>query len=214
LLFIAVAVFLLGANTTFAAEAGPVVSPSDALQRLVEGNQRFVEGAPSHPENAALRLALAKGQAPFAIILGCSDSRTSPEILFDQGLGGLFVVRLAGNVADPIAIDSIDYAVKHLGARLVVVLGHTACGAVTAAVKSAGSQAHRSQLIKELLPAVIASRHESGDAVENAVIANVKLNVDLLKDSKALKEMVDSGEVEIVGGNYDLATGKVDWLSN
>ena len=112
----------------------PKVSPADALARLKAGNQRFVAGKLQHPHQDSKRRAeLAKGQQPFAIVLGCADSRTSPEVLFDQGLGDLFVVRVAGNVLDDHALASIEYAVEHLGAQLIVVLGHQRCGAVQAA---------------------------------------------------------------------------------
>lgn len=185
------------------------VAPDEALQRLIEGNKRYVEMKALHPEQDADRRAkLATGQAPFAVILGCSDSRVPPEVIFDQGLGGLFVIRVAGNVADDVGLASMEYAVEHTGSRLIVVLGHERCGAVTAAVKGGELPGHLPALMKLLQPGVEKAKGQGGDGLENAIRANVALTVAQLKGSKPiLAEMVEKGQIKVVGGHYDLDTG-------
>ena len=128
------------AGAAFASSGGGGVSPDEALQKLMEGNRQYVEGKMTHEakSDTASRAALATSQKPYAIILSCADSRVPPEIVFDKGLGELFVVRVAGNVADPVVLGSVEYAAEHLGAPLVMVLGHERCGAVTATVDAAG----------------------------------------------------------------------------
>jgi len=124
------------ARAAIAAVHAPTMSAEQALKLLLEGNQRFVAGKLEHPnQTPARRAEVAKGQHPFAAVLACSDSRTPPEIIFDRGLGDIFTVRVAGNVADQVVIESLDYSVKHLGVRVVMVLGHSRCGAVIAAVE-------------------------------------------------------------------------------
>jgi carbonic anhydrase len=204
---------LAAVGTLAAAGHGPSTDAAQALQMLLAGNDRFVSSQTTRPnQNKERREEVAKGQHPFAVILSCSDSRVPPEIVFDQGLGDLFVVRLAGNVADPVAVESIDYAVKHLGARLVMVLGHDRCGAVTAAVEGHEEPGDMGPMLAELRPAVTASKGKPGDAVANAIRSNVELTVEKLKNSKPLRQMVQSGELKIVGGIYRLDTGKVDLL--
>jgi carbonic anhydrase len=191
----------------------PILSGADALTKLLDGNQRYSQDHPEHPNlSAQRRTDLVNGQHPFATVLGCSDSRVPPESVFDQGLGDLFVVRLAGNVADTVAIESIDYSVTHLGVRLVMVLGHDKCGAVTAAVIGHEEPGDVGPMLRELRPAVAASRNMPGDKVENAVRENVILTVQKLSTSKELRGMVKSGDLKIVGGIYHLATGKVEIL--
>ena len=190
-----------------------------ALDRLVEGNVRYVSGKAQHPrQDEARRTEVAAGQKPYAVIVGCSDSRTSPEILFDQGLGDLFVTRLAGNVVDDTALGSIEFAVAKLGARVIVVLGHEKCGAVSAAVDSVKNgtalPAHLGSFVDPIKPAAEASKGEPGDAVDNAVRANVELVVKKLKASSPILEpLVKSGELIIVGARYDLDNGKVEFLT-
>jgi carbonic anhydrase len=190
------------------------VSPEEALARLIIGNRHFVNAKPAFPgQDAARRDALIEGQAPFAAILSCSDSRVAPEVLFDQGLGDLFVVRVAGNVANAIGIASLEYAAEHLGTRLIVVLGHERCGAVTAAVGGGELPGHLPALMTALQPAVAANRDPHGDPVEGAIRANVELTAELLRESgPILAEMVEKGELKIVGARYDLDTGIVEWL--
>lgn len=191
------------------------VGKYDALKRLKEGNARYVAGNLTHPnQNPARRMQLASGQSPFAVILGCADSRTSPEVVFDQGLGDLFVIRVAGNIADDHGTGSIEYAVEHLGSRLIVVLGHKRCGAVKAARDLAGNGSKApgkiGSLVDAIRPAYEATKE--GD-LEATVKANVKHTVKQLREAgPILKEMVDKGELGVVGGYYDLDTGTVTFL--
>jgi carbonic anhydrase len=214
-LIVAAAIALAAAGVAFAAapSSAPSVSPADALQQLLDGNQLFVAGKMSHPNQTPERRGeVAKGQHPFAAILACSDSRSGPEVLFDRGLGDLFVVRVAGNVLDRVVVESLDYAVTHLGARLVVVMGHTRCGAVIAAVEGHDEPGDVGPMLRELKPAVEAAHGMSGDPVANAVRENVILSVKRLKASRELADKVKSGEVKVVGAVYDLDSGKVEML--
>jgi len=204
---------IAGAAVAASDHAGVSINGVQALQKLIDGNQRYVDGkAVCVNQTRDRRAELANGQHPFAAILGCSDSRVPPEIVFDQGLGDLFVVRLAGNVADPVAVDSIDYAVKNLGSRLILVLGHDRCGAVTAAVNGHEGGGEVGPMLAELRPAVAASKGQPGDPVANAIRENVVLMVEKLRNSKPLHAMVRSGELKVVGGIYRLDTGKVEIL--
>ncbi len=201
-------------RAVIAAGHEPTISAEQALHLLLEGNQRFVAGKLEHPnQTPARRAELAKGQHPFAAVLACSDSRTPPEIIFDRGLGDIFTARVAGNSADQLVIESLDYSVKHLGVRVVMVLGHRRCGAVTAAVESYDNE-NVGPMLKELYPAVRASRGMPGDPVENAVRENVKLVMKKLAASQELSAMVKSGELKIVGGIYDLDTGTIEMLKD
>lgn len=204
------------ARAVTAAVHAPAISAEQALKLLLEGNQRFVAGKLEHPNQTPERRAeVAKGQHPFAAVLACSDSRTPPEIIFDRGLGDIFTVRVAGNVADQVVIESLEYSVKHLGVRVVMVLGHRRCGAVTAAVEG-HEEANEDvgPMLKELKPAVRATRGMPGDPVENAVRENVKLVMKNLAASEELSAMVRSGELKIVGGIYDLDTGTIEMLKD
>ncbi|HEY9158498.1 MAG TPA: carbonic anhydrase [Candidatus Binatus sp.] len=201
-------------RAAIAAAHEPTLSAEQALKLLLEGNQRFVAGKLEHPnQTPARRAELARGQHPFAAVLACSDSRTPPEIIFDRGLGDIFTARVAGNSADQVVIESLDYSVKHLGVRVVMVLGHRRCGAVTAAVESYDNE-NVGPMLKELYPAVRATRGMPGDPVENAVRENVKLVMKNLAASQALSAMVKSGELKIVGGIYDLDTGTIEMLKD
>ena len=198
-------------------DAAPKVAPTEALARLKEGNKRFTEGKLEHPRQTAKRRAeLATSQHPFAIVLGCADSRTSPEVVFDQGLGDVFVVRVAGNVLNNETVASIEYAVAHLGAQLIVVLGHERCGAVKAAKETIAAKAeapgHIQSLVKAIQPAVEATL--SGD-VEATAKANVQNVAQALRDSAPiLKEKVAAGTVSVVGAHYDLDTGAVEFFKD
>ncbi len=213
-LVFAAAIALTAAGAALAAApSAPSLSPADALQQLLDGNQRFIAGKMTHPNQTPERRAeVAKGQHPFAAVLACSDSRSGPEVLYDRGLGDLFVVRVAGNVLDRVVIESLDYAVTHLGARLVVVMGHTRCGAVIAAVEGHEEPGDVGPMLRELRPAVEAARAMPGDTVANAVRENVILSVKRLKSSRELADKVKSGEVKVVGAVYDLDSGKVEML--
>ena len=220
----------------------PMVSPSDAISRLKEGNGRFTAGNPQHPhelvderkymaansyENAGVvslgmtseqaakrRAELAKSQHPFAVILSCSDSRVPPEIIFDEGLGDLFIVRVAGNVLNDEGLGSVEYAVDVLAARLIVVLGHQSCGAVDAAMKTVAAKGKAPGHIQSLVTAIKPVIDSTPKAdLETTIKANVKHVVDALRSSTPiLKTRVDSGEVQVVGGYYTLDTGAVTFL--
>jgi carbonic anhydrase len=220
----------------------PIVSPAEAISRLKEGNGRFTAGNPQHPhesvderkymaansyenagaislgmttEQAAKRRAeLAKSQHPFAIILSCSDSRVPPELVFDEGLGDLFIVRVAGNVLNDEGLGSIEYAVDILGARLILVLGHQSCGAVDAAMKTIAAKGKAPGHIQSLVTAIkpVVDSTPKGD-LDTTIKANVKHVVDALHSSTPiLKAKVDSGDVQVIGGYYSLDTGAVTFL--
>ena len=193
------------------AQNGRGTCPQEARKRLMEGNVRFSTGKMTHPGNSPERRAeIAKGQHPFAVVVGCSDSRVPPELLFDQGLGDLFVVRLAGNILSDEALGSIEYAVDHLNVRYLMVLGHQRCGAVEAAVKGGHAEGQIGSLLRAVGPAVQKAGGMAGDRVENIVVANVGLIVDRLKTSPPiLKDLVEKGELVIEGARYDLEEGTV-----
>lgn len=181
------------------------------MKRLMDGNQRYVAQKSTHPnQTAGRRIELAKGQEPFAAVIGCSDSRVPPEIIFDQGLGDLFVIRVAGNILDDVVIGSVEYAIEHLSLQLIVVLGHSKCGAVAAAIEGGQSSDHTISLIEAISPAVEKAKSLSGDVLTNAIKANVEMVVAKLKSSEPiLAERVKEGKLEIIGAFYDLGTGKV-----
>ncbi|MGD9577238.1 MAG: carbonic anhydrase [Syntrophorhabdus sp.] len=185
-----------------------------SLKKLLDGNRRCATCKQQNPrQDAKRRKEVTKGQKPFAVIVGCSDSRIPPELIFDQGLGDLFVVRLAGNIVDALALGSIEYAVEHLGTKLVVVLGHGKCGAVTAAAQSADAPGHVSAIVKAIQPAIKKVQKMPGDLVDNAIRANTSLVVGKIKTSKPiLAEMVEKGEIEVIGAYYNIETGAVEIL--
>jgi carbonic anhydrase len=204
--------FAVATNAPKAILPGAALSPDEALQKLMAGNQRYVQDAPTRPApSAPKRAQVAFSQHPFAAVLGCSDSRVPPEIIFDQGLGDLFVVRVAGNVLDENGLGSLEYAVENLYCPLIIVLGHSKCGAVTAAVDGKRLPGHVQEILEALKPAVRAGRSLPGDPVENAMKANVERVTSQLKTSKPiLAEHVKNGRLKIVGARYDLATGAVE----
>lgn len=186
------------------------VDPQAALQRILEGNKRFVEGKRLNPNQSSLRLQeTAVAQYPFASILGCADSRVPAEIVFDQGLGDLFVVRVAGNVASQTAIGSLEFATSVLGSQLIIVVGHAKCGAVSAAIQNAPLPGRIGVFVEEIKPAVESVRYKTGNVEENSIIANVQYQAARLAESSTiLKGLIKEGKLKIVGGRYDLATGK------
>lgn len=199
--------------------SGESVEHGVALRRLVEGNKRFVDGQPKHPHQARdWRGAIEKGQKPFAVVVGCSDSRVPPELVFDQGFGDLFVVRVAGHVADEDGIGSVEYAVDHLGVQLVVVLGHSSCGAVSAALDHLGDRSDEPSEITSLLyriePALaeIPKEADHDQQVAEAVRRNVQLTVRKLSRVDDLRKQIKGGTVKVVGAVYDMHTGKVELL--
>ena len=197
------------------ADAAPKVSPAEALARLKTGNQHFVANKLEHPrQTATRRTELATSQHPFAVVLACADSRTSPELVFDQGLGDVFVVRVAGNVLNDETVGSIEYAVEHLGTQLIVVLGHERCGAVKAARETIAAKAeapgHIQSLVKAIAPAVEATAGEDAEATAKANELNVAK--ELRESAPILKELVEKGTVSVVAAHYDLDTGAVEFL--
>ena len=186
------------------------VTPAVALARLKAGNARFVANPVSKGQpTAARRAETAHSQHPFAIIVGCADSRTAPELVFDQNLGDLFVIRTAGNLIDDHDLGSIEYAVDHVGTRLIVVLGHQRCGAVRAALASATAPGHVHALVRDIQPAVAAAKTEPGDRLANTIKANARLVAEKIGKEAELGE--HKAEVRIVTGYYDLDTGAVEW---
>jgi carbonic anhydrase len=190
------------------------MTPDQALERLKDGNRRFVENRLQHPhQTPEWRAEITSGQHPFAQILSCSDSRVVPEILFDTGIGDLFVLRVAGNVVDDAILGSLEYGAAHLNIPLTVVLGHTCCGAVTAACEGADTGDHIIALMESLSPAVESARGQGGDFVENTVRTNVRLETEVLRQSEpTLAPLSERGAIRIVGAIYDIATGRVEWL--
>src|SRR4029077_17251936 len=194
----------------------PLVAPAEAISKLKEGNRRYTSGNLQHPgQTAERRTELAKTQHPFAAILSCSDSRVPPEVVFDQGLGDLFVVRVAGNVINDEGMGSLEYTVDHLGTRLILVLGHQSCGAVDAAKQTIASKGkapgHIQSLVTAIKPAVEAT---AKDDLETTIKANVKNVVQALRSSTPiLKAEVDSGKIQVLGGYYSLDTGAVTFLA-
>lgn len=204
-----------------------MISAIEALKRLREGNRRFIDGvrhieAPASPEK---RNDLLAGQAPFAVILACSDSRVPVEHIFDQGFGDLFVIRVAGNIVAPSLAGSAEYAVQHLGTRLLVVLGHTGCGAVGATLESlrqpGGNLSENiASIIDRIRPAVedlLKTESEcDGDALlRQAVRANVRRSVDALRqESEILRRLMDRDGLRIVGAEYSLESGEVDFFDD
>jgi carbonic anhydrase len=206
-------------SETAAPEPNPnAIPPSEALDLLMQGNARYMAGEMDEKDFSVDRAARAAAQFPIAAILGCADSRVSPELLFDQGPGDVFVVRLAGNFLDDDGFASLEYAVKFLGAPLVMVLGHTNCGAIDAAIKVVKERielpGHLPELIKSIEPAVIAAhgRHPS-DLLAAATEENVRLNVKrLIDNAPIMTDALAAKKIAVAGGIYDIATGKVNLI--
>jgi len=192
------------------------MTPDQALAQLAQGNQRFQRDANSHPHlHAKRRSELVGGQAPFAVILSCSDSRVPPELIFDQGLGGLFVVRVAGNTVTRAGLESIDYAVSQLATNLIVVLGHESCGAVKGALSECVSKpvAELPEIFANICPAVDQARKKGGDKLDAiAIDLNVAEQVKKLESAPQFKQRVADGSLKIVGARYNLESGKVEFI--
>lgn len=190
----------------------------ESFSKLMEGNKRFVAGSLAQKDvGETRRKELAGGQHPFAIVVTCSDSRVAPEILFDEGLGDIFTVRVAGNVLDPISLGSIEYAAEHLHAPLLVLLGHEKCGAVSAALDSKGEpEGNIGAILKKIMPAVKKAKAKGGskdDMLNNAIRENVALSYkDIRSKSPLLKHLIDKGELKVIAGVYHLASGEVEQL--
>jgi carbonic anhydrase len=222
--FAAAAAGLAVAPQAFAAKAKAppkpenVVPPDAALDRLVKGNARYVDGVSRRHDFKHEREALSGGQNPFAGVLSCADSRIAPEYCFDTARGDLFVCRVAGNFASADIVASFEYAVQVLNTPLIVVLGHESCGAVDATIKSIKDgttlPGHLPALVDAISPAVKDVQGQSGDMLTNAIRRNVMLNVEKLKSAAPiLAQFVDDKKLHIVGGIYELKTGRVELLA-
>src|SRR5215208_1027481 len=201
-----------------------MISAREALERLREGNRRFASGTPNDAlATTSRRRELAAGQAPFAIILGCSDSRVPAEIVFDQGLGDLFVIRVAGNIVAPSQIGSVEYAAERFGTRLVVVLGHSQCGAILATLdqlqRPVENQSRNLRaIVDRVRPSVAAFldtdlRHDVDALVSHAVRANIRASVDHLRHgSDVLEQLIEREGLLVIGAEYSLESGRVDFF--
>jgi carbonic anhydrase len=202
-------------GTAYAQPARTADTPDAALNLLLEGNARYAGNQLRERDFSAGRAARVQGQAPFAAILGCADSRVAPELAFDQAPGELFVVRVAGNFVTPDGLGSLEYGAAVLGTKVIMVLGHTSCGAVnatTAALQKGNTlPGHIADLVRAMKPGIEPALKETGgDLAQRAVIANVRYNVQRLKEATPiLADMVASAKLRVVGGVYDLATGKI-----
>ena len=194
-----------------AGHGGPNVPPDAALKKLLAGNARYASGEVQHPrQGRARRAEIAKGQKPFAIVVGCADSRTSPEIVFDQGLGDVFVTRLAGSIVDDAALGSLEYGVDHLGASVIVVLGHERCGAVDAAMQGGQLPGKIGAFVKPILPAVDAVKKSGHPTLDAAIEENARRTAAALTTrSTILNDAVKAGKLKIVPAYYDLDSGRV-----
>lgn len=199
-----------------AGDSNQKILQTPEAQKLIQGNERFAANDLQSKNLAAERAELIKGQHPYAIVLTCSDSRVSPELLFDESLGKLFVIRVAGNVIDPIILGSVEYAAEHLGSKFLLVLGHSACGAVKATIAGGEIPPNIQKIADAISPAVTKAKekHLDGKELENEVITdNVIEQVHQLRTkSSIVAEMEHKGELRIVGGVYDLGTGKVHFF--
>ena len=205
------------ARTTEAQSARPTAE--EALQRLMEGHRRYLAERMAHPnQTAERRREVAAGQSPFATVLGCSDSRVPPEVIFDAGLGDLFIVRVAGNVVNNAGLGSIEFAAAEFESPLIVVLGHSNCGAVNAAISiiQTGAEVEGAigSLVDLIRPAVAHARERPGDLLVNATRANVELSMTRILDSESILATRERlGSLDIMGGVYDLESGVVDMLA-
>ena len=208
------------ASPALATSANPGISADEAMRLLKAGNARYVDGKLQHPHQDRVRRALtaAQGQHPLAAVLTCSDSRAPAEIIFDQGIGDIFVVRVAGNVAATDEIGSIEYAADHLATPLVVVLGHTQCNAVSAVVDDAKLSPNLANLVESIKPAVDKARESAPQAAKDELLkAAITANVwqaleDMLRLSPIIRNKVRDGQAQVVGALYDLDSGQVQWL--
>ena len=187
---------------------------NNTIKKLLEGNQRYITGGALHPNQSfEHRLELAEGQKPIAAILTCADSRVSPEIIFDQGLGDLFVLRVAGNVINDLFVGSLEYAVERLNVSLLMVLGHSECGAVDATVKGGQPPGHINSLVQAIKPALDRLKKQSPDWVNIVAKENVKIGVERLRISDPiLTARYEEGNIDIVGAFYNIKSGKVSLI--
>lgn len=191
-------------------------TPKEALKRLMEGNKRFMQDKSLCPErNETRRLATVQKQKPFAVVLGCSDSRVPPEFAFDQGIGDIFVVRIAGNVVSKLEMESVEYSAIYNDSSVIVVLGHQNCAAVTAVLEN---KTHDIESIAELIkPAVYRAKYKKENAeltLKDAIIINVQNSVARIKRNRVISKLIDKGKIMVVGAYYDLATGEAKIVTN
>lgn len=199
-----------------------MISPQEALTKLVEGNKRFSSDNSIHPNRCAeTKNALLKQQKPFAAVLSCSDSRVPIEIIFDAGLGDIFAVRTAGHVLSSEVLGSLEYAIKSLGVKLIIILGHENCGAINTAIQTYDNKSYSElsdnlkSIMNHIYPAIenVKCNHTDDNFLNHAVKANIYYQLeDLLKKDAYIKEKVKKGEIAIVGAMYSLATGNVEFL--
>ena len=210
-------ILLIVATTMATQMPASAVAPQEAIALLKSGNGRYVAGSQAPKDYGRDRLANVESQHPYAIVVACADSRLSPEILFDESLGRLFVIRVAGNVVDPVVLGSVEYAAEHLHVELILVLGHESCGAVQAAVAGGHVSPNIGALVERIKPAVIAARSKKLDEAETlnaAIKENVLLQTQhLIKDSHVIRELVHEGKLEIIGGVYNLHSGRVEMFA-
>ncbi len=213
LLMVAAAAIATAASTK---ESLAAMKPAEALDLLKQGNGRFLAGAAPRDLKAQVK-ATASGQYPFAAVLSCMDSRVPPEIVFDQGIGDLFVVRVAGNVADTDDLGSLEYATKVVGSKLILVMGHTSCGAVKGAIDDV-KLGNLTFLLEKIRPAVTASGPgtiKDHAYVDRVAEANVRQTIrEIREKSPIIRELADSGKMGLAGAMYDVATGKVTFLAD
>jgi carbonic anhydrase len=211
---------VLGVNLsnpqTALAEETNKLTPDEALTKLLEGNQRFVEQKTKDPNQSLVRLQeVAQGQNPFAAVLSCADSRVPTEIVFDRGLGDIFVVRNAGNVATPEEIGSLEFGTLVLGAKVLMVIGHESCGAVKATLKGGELPGQIGSIVAQIKPAVESyqGQGDNKESVKKATDANVLWQIEKLKKSPVISQLIAEGKLKVVGGYYDLDEGKISLVS-
>ena len=211
-LFMSAAFILAGPVAATEKRGEKASDPKAVLRMLIEGNKRFVSGSARHPNQTTCRRgSIAQKQKPKAILVCCSDSRVPPEILFDCGLGDIFVVRTAGEVVTDVELGSIEYGAEHLGASLIMVLGHERCGAVAAAVKGGKAPGHIGSIIKEIDPAVVeAKRSGAKDILDRTMRINARNVAKKIGESELIEELVAKGKAKIVVASYDLDSGLVE----
>jgi carbonic anhydrase len=199
------------------AKATETVQPTDpdtALKRLLNGNLRFIKQRPSRPDQSFQRLQqVSKAQHPFATLLSCADSRVPPEIVFDEGIGDIFDIRIPGNIVTAETLGSLEYATEVLGSPLIVVMGHKRCGAVKAAVEKEKLSGSIGAFVRPILPAIATIKDRPGDRINNAVLANIKYQIGQINQkSEIIRQRTAAGKLKLVSCYYDLDTGKVTVL--
>ena len=214
-----VCVAIIASFFIFAAGAESALTPKEAVKKLKEGNARYLAGKATHPnQSQARRKETAGGQHPFASVLACSDSREPVEIIFDQGIGDIFVIRVAGNVVDTIGIGSLEYGVAHLNIPVILILGHTSCGAVAAAATDAPVQGSIVPLVEKIIPAVYTAKEKDPKLGGNKLVArateeNVRQSIEeLISRSSIIREKMVVGKLQVLGAIYNIESGEIDWL--